>query len=355
MKPHRRRTLGFSALALGLGLSLAAATTAIAAPSTTDSALSTPPLAGSYVGADDIAKPAGPSLDPSAEWTAIADLPVGVQDTAAAWVDGRSYVLGGYSAAILHATDAGHAYDSTTGQWNPIADLPIAVMQARAAVVEGVIYLFGGWSDTGTLDSVHAYDPGTDSWTHKTPMPEARAASGIAVVDGQIHLIGGCASADPSVCTPDTAARSYDPATDTWSELPDYPVPFAHGACGGVAGTAVCAGGLTDDSGAASTATYALDGGAWQPRAELPGTLWGMASTAANGQLIVSNGLFNGNNPTAQTLGYDPAANAWTELPNAGQAAFRGSMSCGLVKAGGRFDMTIATAETLDGYTDCAG
>lgn len=342
-----RRATGIGCLAIGLGLSPVGATAVAADPGT-------PAVAGSQVG-----HTASTSLPPSApgtadEWTTVADLPVGVQDTAAAWVDGRSYVLGGYSAEILHATDAGHVFDTATGEWSPIANLPAAVMQARAAVVDGVIYVFGGWSDTDTLDTVFAYDPETDVWSQKAPIPQARAASGIAVSDGKVRLIGGCSSTDPSVCTPDATSFEYDPAEDSWTPLPDFPVAFAHGACGTAADTTVCTGGLTDDTGTVSQATHAWEGDGWQQRADLPETLWGMASTAANGQLITSNGMNAANFPSTRTLAYDPSTDEWTNLPDSDYASFRGSMTCGLVKAGGRYDMTIAKVETLPGYTECS-
>ena len=294
---------------------------------------------------------AAPRAD--AEWTAIADLPTGAQDTAAAWVDGRSYVLGGYSASQLHATAAGYAFDTASGKWTSIADLPAALMQARAAVVGGKIYVFGGWTDTDTVDTVYVYDPGADAWSKASAMPEPRAASGIAVVDGAVYIVGGCTSADPAVCTPGTNVWRYDTSADSWHKLGDYPVPFAHGACGGPGGGVVCAGGITDDNGKSLASTYILNGDAWKAGADLPRPLWAMASTVADGNLIVSNGIVNGSSVTNETLGFDPAAGQWTPLPAAGQLAYRGSMSCGLVKAGGRNGLTVATAETLPGYTDC--
>ena len=71
--------------------------------------------------------------------------------------------------------------------------------------------------------------------------PVSLSASGQAVVDGKLYIVGGCTT---SACTPmsnDVAA--YDPATDTWEQLADYPAPVAFASCGGIDGKVYCTGG----------------------------------------------------------------------------------------------------------------
>ena len=106
------------------------------------------------------------------------------------------------------------------------------------------------------------------------------SASGQAVVDGKLYVVGGCTTA---ACTPmsnDVAA--YDPATDTWEQLADYPAAVAFASCGGIDGMVYCTGG---NGGAAGTAdSYVYDPGAdsWTAIPDAPVDTW--ASRLHRGQ-----------------------------------------------------------------------
>src|SRR5204863_2375570 len=56
--------------------------------------------------------------------------------------------------------------------------------------------------------------------------------------------------------------------------------------------------------------------------ASLPMTDWGAGYVAANGQLLISGGLGDGNITNAG-FSYDPGTDSWSPLPNSNNAAFR--------------------------------
>jgi hypothetical protein len=62
---------------------------------------------------------------------------------------------------------------------------------------------------------------------------------------------------------------------------------------------------------------------------------------------------------TNQGFAYDPAAGAWSPLPNSPTATYRGGSACGFYQFGGwsvpGSDGAVASAAQLPGYGDCGG
>ncbi len=90
----------------------------------------------------------------------------------------------------------------------------------------------------------------------------------------------------------------------------------------------------------------------------MPADLWGSASTAANGLLLVSGGVIdNGASITNKGYAYNPQTDSWTALPNANQTLYRSGSACGLYRVGGSpgglFVPPVNASEVLPGFTDC--
>ncbi len=285
-------------------------------------------------------------------WTNTANYPIPIMDNAAAAYDGKVYSVGGVSGTSIIATS--YVYDPPTNTWTRIADLPAALEKPAAAFVGDKMYVIGGWTASGAQsDRVYVYDPEANTWeTTAARNPAPGAGSGIAVVDGKIYLVGGCADGN---CAKSDATVVYDPAADTFTEVAPYPVPVAWQGCGGIGGTVYCAGGVGS---AALKSAYAYNPGAdsWSPLADMPLDLWGSAVDVANGMLLLSGGLTNnGTTVTNQGFAFDPAANAWQELPNANFARYRSAGGCGFVKIGGSTGGFTPTPESelLPGFDQC--
>ena len=291
-----------------------------------------------------------------APWQAFANYPTTIQDnTVAVSDDGTLYSVFGYNGS--DDTTALYSYNAGTGAWASLASATEAREEAQGAFIGGKLITTGGWGPGGNPDAkTEIYDPASGSWSTGAANPGPAAAAGKAVLGGKLYLIGGCSA---SSCG-STSVRVYDPAADTWSTAAAYPLSVAWESCGTLAGQIICAGGNNDNG--SFTATYAYDPGSdtWSPKADLPIDLWGSAYAAANGQLLVSGGVTDGfNTLTNQGYSYDPAADAWTALPNANQTRYRAGSACGLYRIGGNPGGSsvppVADAEVLPGFTQCGG
>ncbi|MFI0793442.1 S8 family serine peptidase [Micromonospora rubida] len=292
--------------------------------------------------------PVGPQADP---WTDIADHPTNVMDNRVVNLDGKVYSIAGGNGSASSAKN--YVYDPIAQSWKPIADLPGARNAVTAGVVDGKIIVTGGWGASGPDAATWSYDQAANTWTKKANNPAPRSAAGQAVVDGKLYAIGGCTTAS---CTPmSNDVVRYDPGSDAWEALPDYPKAVAFLSCGGIGGVVYCAGG--NDGTAAQKAGYAFDPGtnAWTAIADAPVDNWASSFAVANGKLLVVGGS-QGGAITNAGFAYDPATNSWSNLPNANTARYRGGAACGFYKVGGSSGGFTATAdsEALPGFEECA-
>jgi len=151
-------------------------------------------------------------------WHTLAPLPTARGNPAAAELDGKVYVAGGFD---LHTTlSVVEVFDPRTGAWTTTAKLPVPRGAAAAAGLGGLLYVAGGFlggrNIRGTA-SVLAYDPTTDSWTSVAPMPTARGRLRLIAAGGQLYAIGGVAIDDGSSAL--STVERYDPRTNTWTTL----------------------------------------------------------------------------------------------------------------------------------------
>ncbi|GGK94259.1 hypothetical protein Sme01_56970 [Sphaerisporangium melleum] len=286
-------------------------------------------------------------------WITTASYPTAAMDSAAAAYEGQVYVVGGASATANLAT--AYVFDPPTNVWTRLADMPAALEKPQATFVGGILYVFGGWDSAGNPSAkVYAYDPVTGAWTTRAAVnPQPRAAAGVAVVNGQIYLVGGCST---GACAKSELVVRYNPATDVFAAVASYPVPVAWQGCGGINGTVYCAGGNGTTT-LKSTYAYSPATNAWTPRADLPVDFWGTGADTANGLLLLSTGVINNSAlVTNQGWAYDPAADAWTTLPNANFARYRAAAACGFMKVGGSTGGFTPTPESelLPGFDQCA-
>lgn len=192
--------------------------------------------------------------DPAADtWKALAPMPSKRIAAAAVAVGGRIYVMGGagnYPARedmALNANephrvlDTNEAYDPATNTWQARQTLPTPRSHVAAAAANGRIYLLGGRlasmavSNGSTTDIVEEYDPATDRWGFlKLRMPTPRDSAVAVAYQGRIHVIGGQSITAISNSV-SRAHEAYDPATNTWVQLPNLPLA-RHGMAGALIG-----------------------------------------------------------------------------------------------------------------------
>ncbi len=171
------------------------------------------------------------AYDPkTGKWTPRAPMPTARSAMAHDIIDGKIYVAGG-------RPPRGHdfaVYDPKADKWTPLPDLPTQRNHIAAAAIDGKLYVaggrFGGGFRSEITPALEVYDPATNQWSARRPMSEARGGLNGIAVEGCFHTFGGeHPTAGPSGVFPHHEV--YNPGTDTWTRLPDMPIPV-HGVTG---------------------------------------------------------------------------------------------------------------------------
>ena len=273
---------------------------------------------------------------------------------------GGYFNRGGYTSAVF-------VYGPSAQAWSPIASLPQLLKRPAAGFIGGKLYVAGGWTAAGISSAGYVYDPSSGTWSQIASLPGQQGTgvgggAAAAVLGGQLYVIGG--ALDTNGFQESQAVYRYDPASNTWTPLADYPVPVDFAGCAGIAGEIVCAGGLTasGQDEIASTYVYNPASNTWAQAASMPYADWGMASAGANGELQVMGGVVATSAEfTNQVSQYDPASNTWAALPNLILPEYRGGGGCGLYQVGGQSPFMGGTypgspiAQVLPGYGQCPG
>ena len=187
------------------------------------------------------------------KWSALAPMPMKRGSAVAATANGKIYVIGGAavhpgsSEPALQPTrphrsvDTVEEYDPKTNTWSERSSMPTARNHAAVGVVNNKIYVIGGRLGSAFIftasntNVVEEYDPATDQWgLVKARMPTERSGGAWGVYNGRIYVAGG-EHQDGHLMAAFRALEAYDPATNTWAELPMMPIP-RHGLAGTVVG-----------------------------------------------------------------------------------------------------------------------
>ena len=291
----------------------------------------------------------GPTEEP---WEELTPYPVAVLDHRVVNLDGTWYTLGGTDG--FEGFTAVRAYDNATMTWTDVTDLPLPRHSATVGAVNGMIVLTGGWTpEGGTGVETFLYDPATDNWSGGADNPVAAISSaGSAVLDGQLYSVGGCTTGE---CVPmSSSVTAYDQASDSWTQLADYPLEVAFPACGAIDGQLYCTGGTNESGTTAQTYSYDPGSDTWTQVADAPATTWGTSHAAANGMLVITGGIVD-DDISNEAWGYDPTSDAWVDLPNPNTPTYRGAAACGIVRVGGDTGGFLPTdvVEHLPGFDDC--
>ncbi|MDQ5824785.1 MAG: hypothetical protein M3441_11345 [Chloroflexota bacterium] len=240
-------------------------------------------------------------------WLTKAPIPTPRSEVAVAEVNGKIYVLGGFSGKGQAINEE---YDTATDTWRGRAALPIEVNHAGAVGLNGKVYMIGGYGLSGRgLADTYEYDPATDRWRKLASMPTARGALGVAALDGKIYAVGGRDQEDVP------ANEVYDPATDSWTRLAPMPTARDH------LGVVALGGKIYAIAG--RFATFARNTGInemydpatnrWQTRAPLPTPRSGIGAVALQGHMLVFGGEAT-EGTFEENEAYNPVTDSWVAL-----------------------------------------
>jgi len=192
--------------------------------------------------------------DPATDvWKALAPMPSKRGSGVAAVVGDKIYVIGGISnipgsaETALNQTTAQASvgtveeYDPRENSWRERSPMPTPRNHATAGAVNGKIYVIGGRVGAAfiglasDISVVEEYDPAADKWSApRARMPTTRSACVSGVYNGRIYVAGG-EYQDTRMMATFKAVEAYDPATNSWTDMPPMPVS-RHGLAAGVIG-----------------------------------------------------------------------------------------------------------------------
>lgn len=131
---------------------------------------------------------------------------------ASAYLNGKIYRIAGSAIGTDFHVEV---YDIATNSWSMAADYPFANHTLMAVALGSYIYAGGG---NASPDKTWRYDPNTDTWDDAAiaDLPAGRSAAASAAYNGRWLLAGGDVNFSVS-----NSAIAWDPATNTWTDLPD--------------------------------------------------------------------------------------------------------------------------------------
>lgn len=255
-------------------------------------------------------------------WRTAAPMPTKRTEVAAAALDGKIYVVGGFEKPSLGnvmsfaITRSVEVYDPTTDRWTSKAPLPVGLHHVGIGVVHGRLYVVGGYSKSGLsvwnpVATVYAYDPATDSWMERASMPTARGALSVTEHDGKVYAIGGYDRKGNNA-----QVEVYDPERNVWTTAAPLPTPRDHLAAATVAGKIYAIGGRVNGDYSQNLAVVEMYDPVidrWARVADLPTARSGITAATVGDRIYVlggegATGTFNENEA------YDPARDTWESL-----------------------------------------
>jgi N-acetylneuraminic acid mutarotase len=255
-------------------------------------------LAGGVVqrGSDTVATDIFESYDAATKrYRRLPALPEPLNHIGIAAHGGQIYIVGGFERGVNDpvSIDRAWRYDPRSRGWHAIASLPSARGAHGLAVVGSKMYAIGGRVESleqpgYSLNDVVAYDFATDRWSSRASIPHARDHAGVAVLHGKVYVLGG----RPGRTDAYRYFDRYDPATNRWQELPDYPLPVSGTGLVSVGGRLIAAGGEDPGRGRLIGRAYAYDPAraAWERLPSMPRPKHGFGAVALAGRFWAFGG-----------------------------------------------------------------
>jgi N-acetylneuraminic acid mutarotase len=243
-------------------------------------------------------------------WTTHAPLPEPRSEVAAALVGSEILVVGGFVAGGGNSARV-DAYSVLTDDWRRLPDLPVSVDHAAAASVDGRIYVVGGYGrDRAPLRTAFAFEDG--AWRRLPPLPDARAAAAAAIVRGRLYVVGGRNGRRGLA----RDALTLSLGSDRWTTIPG-PSPREHLAAAASAGQVYAIGGRVTgiDTNLRTFEVYDAAARRWRRLAPLPGARGGTGAASLGGRIVSVGGEQAGG--TIQTVySYAVGTRRWSRLPD---------------------------------------
>jgi serine/threonine protein kinase/N-acetylneuraminic acid mutarotase len=227
-------------------------------------------------------------------------------------VAGGVFLVTSRDTGEKQATTSNQPTAEPTPTWEPIADARVARDAVAATQADGTIWVFGGMDADNRVSGKHeGYDPAIDSWKSGEDLPvPVQHAMAVTWQDTPVVLGGWRTDGANAKVATDKVWRVVN---SRWTELPPRPEPRAAGAAAVVGDKIIVTGGV-NAAGDLLNSTEVFDGTSWKPGAPIP-TPRQMLGATSDGKLLYALGGRNATSDLSTVESYDPAADAWTTLP----------------------------------------
>lgn len=278
-------------------------------------------------------------------WTTKASMPTARLFLQGAAANGLLYAVGGHNGT--RNTPIVEAYNPASNLWSTVASLnapnyggDTGRYQGSAVGVNGKVYMMGGWTNSPPLPSntLSIYDPSTNAWSAGPAIPGSgfTACSEAAVIGSKIYLLNACNGFSGFV----QQLSIFDTVANSWTTGPNAPRNHNAGLGAALNGKFYVAGG-TDGNPQPQVDVYDPAANTWTTVAggNMPVNLIYMTGDVINGKWYIVGGSDPTETNFKNTLWiYDPAANTWTsgpEAPTARWAATAATINGKLYVGGG--------------------
>jgi N-acetylneuraminic acid mutarotase len=228
--------------------------------------------------------------DPATDkWQLLEPMPLGMDHIGTAVLDGKIYVVGGFTSNRHQQVNASvFEYNPAGDEWRQLASLSAPRGSVAAAAANGKIHAFGGRKNENDVVATHeVYDPKTNTWTPGPPLPRGRDHMAAVTVEGKIHVVGGRFGANED----STGLHDiYDPATETWASGPLMPTPRGGGSGTFYRGMVVYLGGEDDKRAYNENEGFDVKANRWISLAPMPKPVHGIGVAAIGNTLYVAGG-----------------------------------------------------------------
>lgn len=205
-----------------------------------------------------------------------------------------------------------------TGKWEPRRNIPSQRTGGGSAVLNGEIYYVGGsrsYFDVGpiAMNNFQKYNPANDSWFDLPDLPAPRTLLGAAAVNGRIYAIGGAADFGGHYGTFDTTFE-FDPLTNVWTWKAPMPTDMAAFGIAVLGDRIYTIGGISSHFNCTSCVIvqeYNATTDRWTRRGDMLTPRRLLSATALDGKIYAIAGQAFG--PTGPVEVYDPVSNSWTK------------------------------------------
>ena len=292
------------------------------------------PVAGAQV---IVAKPADDDFESTTDENGHATLEVsdsGVYsvrirhiEQAAGELDGKKYPeTRHYCTIALNVSESGSPVAA-----NGLQNLPRPVTSFGAAISAGSLYMYGGhmgtahsYSKEEQSNELTRLDLSTGQWSSIDDGPHLQGLAMVAY-EGSLYRIGGFTALNAEDEEHDLQSQStvacYDPAGESWLEMPSLPEPRSSHDAAVVGDSIYVVGGwqMLDGETTWHSTAWTLDLSAenpvWKAIADPPFQRRALALAGYNRRLFVIGGMQNGRGPTTDVAVYNPENDSWSEGP----------------------------------------